>query len=103
MTRHALEEAALQCIVERTPRLVLVARLYVGLQGLGDLGKHKSRLEKEKEAAAAARKSGSGSSSPVPKKLPSYKRPTSASKAMQVPKVDPCSQHACLDGTVVIV
>ena len=52
------------------------------LQGLGDLGKHKSRLEKEKEAAAAARKAAGGSS-PLSGKLPSYMRPTSASKAMQ--------------------
>ena len=60
------------------------------LQSLGGLGKHKSRLEKEKEAATAARKSSSGGSSPaVPKRLPSYMRPTSASKAMQVPKVLP--------------
>ncbi len=51
------------------------------MQGLGELGKHKSRLEKEKEAAAAARKASGGS--PAPIKLPSYMRPTSASKAMQ--------------------
>ncbi len=51
------------------------------MQGLGELGKHKSRLEKEKEAAAAARKAAGGS--PAPTKLPSYMRPTSASKAMQ--------------------
>ncbi len=51
------------------------------VQGLGELGKHKSRLEKEKEAAAAARKAAGGS--PAPTKLPSYMRPTSASKAMQ--------------------
>ena len=51
------------------------------MQGLGELGKHKSRLEKEKEAAAAARKASGGS--PAPGKLPSYMRPTSASKAMQ--------------------
>ncbi|DBA86265.1 TPA: hypothetical protein ACH3X1_005765 [Trebouxia sp. C0004] len=50
-------------------------------QGLGELGKHKSRLEKEKEAAAAARKAAGGS--PALPKLPSYMRPTSASKAMQ--------------------
>ncbi|DBA72696.1 TPA: hypothetical protein ACH3X2_010232 [Trebouxia sp. C0005] len=50
-------------------------------QGLGELGKHKSRLEKEKEAAAAARKAAGGS--PALTKLPSYMRPTSASKAMQ--------------------
>ena len=52
------------------------------LQGLGELGKHKSRLEKEKEAAAAARRA-TGASPPVSGKLPSYMRPTSASKAMQ--------------------
>lgn len=58
------------------------------------MGKHKSRLEKEKEAAAAASKSRSGSSSPaVPKRLPSYMRPTSASKAMQVPKVPTVTTH----------
>ena len=51
------------------------------MQGLGEPGKHKSRLEKEKEAAAAARKAAGGS--PAPGKLPSYMRPTSASKAMQ--------------------
>jgi len=51
------------------------------MQSLGELGKHKSRLEKEKEAAAAARKAAGGS--PAPTKLPSYMRPTSASKAMQ--------------------
>lgn len=51
-------------------------------QGLGELGKHKSRLEKEKDAAAAARRAA-GSSPPVSGKLPSYMRPTSASKAMQ--------------------
>lgn len=51
------------------------------MQGLGELGKHKSRLEKEKEAAAAARKAAGGS--PALTKLPSYMRPTSASKAMQ--------------------
>lgn len=61
------------------------------MQGLGELGKHKSRLEKEKEAAAAARKAAGGS--PAPGKLPSYMRPTSASKAMQ--KVHPsCTPHS---------
>ena len=56
-------------------------RIMGSVQGLGELGKHKSRLEKEKEAAAAARKAAGGS--PAPGKLPSYMRPTSASKAMQ--------------------
>ena len=46
------------------------------------MGTHKSRLEKEKEAAAAARRA-TGASPPVSGKLPSYMRPTSASKAMQ--------------------
>ena len=62
------------------------------MQGLGELGKHKSRLEKEKEAAAAARKAAGGS--PAPNKLPSYMRPTSASKAMQ--KVITSSISLCL-------
>lgn len=56
--------------------------LFLSSQGLGELGKHKSRLEKEKEAAAAARRA-TGTSPPVSGKLPSYMRPTSASKAMQ--------------------
>ena len=62
------------------------------IQGLGDFGRHKSRLEKEKEAAIAARKVA-GSSPPVTGKLPSYMRPTSASKAMQ--KVCSCATADC--------
>ena len=74
-----------RCMFAHRHVIVYVATFFTAggvSQGLGELGKHKSRLEKEKEAAAAVRKA-TGASPPVGGKLPSYMRPTSASKAMQ--------------------
>ena len=76
----------------RLEKISYLAKLML-VQGLGELGKHKSRLEKEKEAAAAARKAAGGS--PALGRLPSYMRPTSASKAMQ--KVISQILTICLD------
>ena len=80
-------------MLSHSERGCLLPNTIVLVQGLGELGKHKSQLEKEKEAAAAARKTAGGS--PALGRLPSYMRPTSASKAMQ--KVISQTLTICLD------
>ncbi len=61
---------------------VSVSKILCGMQGLGAMKVHKSRLEKEREEVAMRRAAGPGAGEE--KLLPSYMRATKASIAMKV-------------------